>query len=1012
MNTVNSSCSEFSGTAARGSRKFALPLFVVLGALLAALVVLPSSAGAFGISNLKTTASTTQAGAHPNFTMSFNRTGSESEDLNTLEFDLPIGMFPNPESPNGGVKCSVSQFNSDKCPASTQAASVTSGVKAMSLLNLTIPGNAYLITPDSTDAATVGIVLRPAKLCILFIFCAQPQKIFLKTHFTIKTFADSRIHAVSSTVPKAATIGIPLIFVTPTIQGDITVNSMSMTFQSRAGTSGSNQGDYLTLASSSCLPSTTDVRITSYQNVTAAASASYTPTGCNNVPFNPTTDFQVLNPSSEQASATHFQLNVPQASASIQNAPPKYVDIDFPNGSGVDTSELAGVQGCSQDQLKADNCPADSIIGSASSVAPYLPPTLTGTVYALSPVTTQVPMGIVLNGSRGTKVIFYGVLGTRGDANEGTGHAYALFNVIPQLPYANVVVDVNTALYKNPQNCGPATTTATLTGYNGGASTGGDGTVKTTSQTYNVTNCATAPETTITNGPGDPTVNPSPAISFSSSIPGSTFMCRYDSDPYIACSSPYVPSTPLTNAQHTFSVYAVNGVVDDPTPATYTFTVSTGSFMITPHITPSSYQAAAHPDLATSFDVTGGQPKSLQIDMPNGFNASLAAVPLCATADALAGNCSSASEIGTGSITVNAFGGPVTGVGSIYLTDGPTGNDAGGIAVKFPLAGLGTFIANGGAYLTNNGNNQTIALRDIPATVGGNDITVSNLTINFAGNANGDRFLTNASNCALATSKFTASGVAWDGSQSNVTPVAYQATGCGTAGANVPFAPVINQVLSDPVAGQKTGVNATVDVPIDNSTIRALRVTEPPVLGPAYPSFGAAADQCPSAAAQLPTSVFDPTNCPAQSKVGTMTITTPLLPHTITGDVFLINKSPLPWFGVKFDDPGISFRLTGVTSTPQVDSSCDPNTDPLGFCQTQVSLIFNNLPDVPITHVDFDLNGPDRTGVNNVTLSGKILQVASTGDSVCLASSPAKSTSVGFTGKIVNASQDILISGC
>jgi hypothetical protein len=205
---------------------------------------------------------------------------------------------------------------------------------------------------------------------------------------------------------------------------------------------------------------------------------------------------------------------------------------------------------------------------------------------------------------------------------------------------------------------------------------------------------------------------------------------------------------------------------------------------------------------------------------------------------------------------------------------------------------------------------------------------------------------------------------------------------------------------------------ADVTLPLDNSTIRNVRVTEPPSLGPNFPAFGVTADQCPSGSASGPLATFDPTGCPPQALVGQMDITTPLLPFVLTGDVYLINKSPLPWFGVKFDQPGISVRLIGVTSTPQTDPACDPLTDPNGFCQTQISTIFNNLPDVPLTHTAFKLNGPDRQGVNQV-LSGKLLTVATPDDATCQPTSPARSNVAPYTGTpSAVLTQTIAISGC
>jgi hypothetical protein len=239
----------------------------------------------------------------------------------------------------------------------------------------------------------------------------------------------------------------------------------------------------------------------------------------------------------------------------------------------------------------------------------------------------------------------------------------------------------------------------------------------------------------------------------------------------------------------------------------------------------------------------------------------------------------------------------------------------------------------------------------------------------------------------------------------------------------VQFQPNVSQTVYDPVAGHLTGVTANVTGRTDDSNIKSLRVTEPPALAPNFPAFGNSGDSgdmCSSQAASDPTSTFDETTCPAQSIVGTMAISTPLLPfdtlygtpYDILGTVYLIDKSPLPWFGVTLDSSGIRIRLTGVTSTPQVDPTCNPVSSPLGYCQTQISVVFNGLPDVALTNVLFDLNGPDRAG-NSATLSGKLLKVASAGSPAC-ASGPAKSAFEPFSapGTFLNRTQTITVSGC
>jgi hypothetical protein len=142
-----------------------------------------------------------------------------------------------------------------------------------------------------------------------------------------------------------------------------------------------------------------------------------------------------------------------------------------------------------------------------------------------------------------------------------------------------------------------------------------------------------------------------------------------------------------------------------------------------------------------------------------------------------------------------------------------------------------------------------------------------------------------------------------------------------------------------------------------------------------------------------------------------MTITTPLLAAPLVGDVYLINKSPLPWFGVRFRIPGIALDLVGVTSTPQVDPLCDAATDPNGFCQTQIATRFGSLPDTPLTHVKFDLTMPDRAGANG-TLSSKLLVAAGPGDATCLPTLTGAWSASSISGTPRSGTQSIALSGC
>lgn len=1019
-----------------------MSLFVVLAAIVAALV-LPVGASAFDITNFSytnsvgwnETTSATQAAAHPNASIAFTRTGSEDEDLKDVRLDLPTGVFSNPEAVT--TKCTTTQFNSDSCVAASQVGTMTANVKALGLLDLTVQGSVDLLAPvaNSDEVATLGLTLRPEKICIIFVFCAQPQKMYMKTGVKIKSYEDSGLRTYTPGAPSSATIGIPLVFFTPTINGDITVNGMALNFQHRSGTPvttkkcnwlGQNctytttgYGAYFWTQTGSCRTATSNVTIVSYQNVSRSASKSFTPTGCNLVPFRPGIAVNPINKNGGQPTALDFKLTIPEADARIQDSLPKIVDLDFPTGSSINLNALTGVVGCTEAQLEARACPAASEIGTAYARSKYLPnsttpanPGLNGKVYAMGEVGNQVPVGVELIGPRNTIIIFRGTLGARGNASEGTGRVYATFDRIPQLPYKEFGMLIQKQLYKNPGVCTTATTNGVITGFNGTEATEGNGTAAAVSASYTPVNCDTAPDTTITAGPPLNTSDTTPSFSFTSSIPtGATFRCAMDpAEPedqllYTPCTSPYT-AQPLADGVHTMYVTAYNGQAADETPASYQFTVVT-DFEVIPTINVSNTQAVSHPDVSADFEVNGGQPKTIALKLPDGFAASLSSRPLCEVADANAGNCAIGSRIGTASVTVELFGGATeTGVGNLYLTKGPNPTShAAGVAADIQFS-FGDLITVGGAYLVENGKNQFLNLDNIPQDVNGTQINVTNLNTDLDGSV--DSFLTTPSRCDI-TSAWISTGVSWAGNDSEVFNVPFTATGC----ASVPFNPQITQTLTHPIAGAETGALANVSFDEDNSAMKSIRVSEPPSLKPNYPAFGEVADQCDVGAAQYPTSIFDENQCPAQALVGSMQINTPLLPFALNGSVYLIDHSPLPWMGVKFDSPGITVRLTGVTDLVKVDPNCDPLESELGYCQTQISVLFNNVPDVQISSINLTLDGSNRTGVNG-TLSGKILKVAAPNDPSCV-NAGANATSVfrPFTlTPSVTRTQNIPLTGC
>src|SRR3954452_5380251 len=79
------------------------------------------------VSNVKAAPAETKAGAHSDFTLSFDLGGSES--IKDLDVNLPAGLLG---TPNNAAKCTQAQFDSDTCPPESQVGTQT--------VNVTSPG--------------------------------------------------------------------------------------------------------------------------------------------------------------------------------------------------------------------------------------------------------------------------------------------------------------------------------------------------------------------------------------------------------------------------------------------------------------------------------------------------------------------------------------------------------------------------------------------------------------------------------------------------------------------------------------------------------------------------------------------------------------------------------------------------------------------------------------------------------------------------------------------------------
>jgi hypothetical protein len=110
----------------------------------------------------------------------------------------------------------------------------------------------------------------------------------------------------------------------------------------------------------------------------------------------------------------------------------------------------------------------------------------------------------------------------------------------------------------------------------------------------------TAPNTSITASPSDPSNDPNPSFSFSSSEGGSSFQCQLDAGGWSACTSPKSHSG-LSAGSHTFEVRATDAAGNtDASPASYPWTIDLTAPNTSLMVSPSDPSNDANPSF--SFD--------------------------------------------------------------------------------------------------------------------------------------------------------------------------------------------------------------------------------------------------------------------------------------------------------------------------------------------------------------------------------------------------------------------------
>ncbi len=391
-----------------------------------------------------TPTSTTAAGS-TNLNVNLSRADGE-QTLDTLTTRLPEGMLANL---SGVTLCPEPAASQGTCTSASQIGMVTVTAGA-GTTPLSLPGTVYFTGPYKGQPFGLSIVV-PA--------IAGPYD--LGTVVTRAAVAvDTTNGKVSITTDSLPTIlkGIPLRLRTIAVA--------------------INKAGFL-LDPTDCAPTATAGTVTSTAAQSQPFETPVTMTGCGSLPFAPTLTATPTTSERDAPTGLNVDLHLPSGSSDLHGAL-----AGLPAGLTLNPAVAGGLLACTDAELGQGTnnplgCPAASAVGTVEIDTPLLPSPLTGSLYVGRPLSNEPQSGqeyrLFLdaeNATYGLSVRLIGLL----SADPATGRLSASFPSTPPIPFTDIKLALNPgphAPLANPQGCGQAAFTSTLTPTTGTPATPG-----------------------------------------------------------------------------------------------------------------------------------------------------------------------------------------------------------------------------------------------------------------------------------------------------------------------------------------------------------------------------------------------------------------------------------------------------------------------------------------------------------------------------------------------------------
>jgi hypothetical protein len=424
-----------SGVAAM-RRTLIIPLVVLLGLAFA----VPARA-ALSIEEFETTASTSEAGAHPDLRTHFKLGGSGGEVAKNVIFNAPQGLYGNPKVL---TECSSLDFALQQCPPNSQAGLITIHADYLGNPNYLL-GTApvYTIGTAGDEAARfsfyVPVINIPIALPVtvrsatdfglVFTVSGITQEVPLsEADLTFWGFPADPSHEMER-FPKGSPgnpAGCPNEATTGCLTSPTKASVAPRPFTSNASICGKP------------MPTALDVETYQRPGVLTHADASYPMlSACQKQTFAPVAQARLSSGEADSPTGLDLEFVIPQAQTkAVSPSQLRAGELTFPPGLTINPGAADGQSACSD--LEAGfgtdgpgHCRDNAKVGSITIKSESLPGDLTGSIYLGEPKAGNQYRLFLLADGFGIHVKLLGKL----LPDPQTGQVHTEFENLPQLPF-------------------------------------------------------------------------------------------------------------------------------------------------------------------------------------------------------------------------------------------------------------------------------------------------------------------------------------------------------------------------------------------------------------------------------------------------------------------------------------------------------------------------------------------------------------------------------------------------